>query len=580
MIKSTSWETLRQDMTGRWSFEAKAYLLVIPLHITFSVLLIRDLDSLWEVGLAILANILAFVVCGILFFIYAITLFKDRKTKNVSLAVVIFAGATLGLLKGVGTGYFVAIFGLEPDVTTSIMSRIIQTTGLGIWWVPTLAIILTFRERFKLQRDTLISERVYQASAGQPQKIFGKTKKLVDSSAELKSFVENVREQISNGAQVAGDNYKSLAEVVRQIIQDDLRPLSHRIWEQENERLTDFSLRDLANLTVTKYVFVAWPALPIYFLTVAPSNAANFGLLQGVLQTILHIAVIAVIFPLSKFIAPKKVFLSWLHFIGITLLSSGLAAYSNITILNAQVDGNFQIATFTNFAWTLIMIFVTGLVRATLASHEKIQQELVDLVGIERAVENLEFNRKRLMNRELAQYLHGHVQNRLMATAIRLEQATKVSDPQVIIEELSRIEELLENAVTGYSRDSSLQLANEVRAVEAQWQGLLELDVRIDASVEKLHLDPSLVNDIGQAVNELISNSIRHGFSSKVAIALFMPTENQLIITSFDDGLGPRNGNPGLGSYLFESLCGSNWSLSAAIGGGAIGRLEISLAAD
>jgi hypothetical protein len=56
-----------------------------------------------------------------------------------------------------------------------------------------------------------------------------------------------------------------------------------------------------------------------------------------------------------------------------------------------------------------------------------------------------------------------------------------------------------------------------------------------------------------------------------------MPTPNKLIITSFDDGLGPRTGTPGLGSFLFDSLCGNNWSLSAAIGGGALSRLEIGL---
>lgn len=577
MIKSTNWQTLRQDMTGRWAFETKAYLFVIPFHITFSVLLIRDLDSLLEVGLAILANILAFLICSVFFFVYLKTLFKDRKTKNVSLSVVVFAGATLGFLKGAATGYFVATFGLEPDVATSITSRVIQTIGLGIWWVPTLAIILTYLERFKLQRDTLISERFYQANASQGQKGFGKSKKLIDSSVELQKFVSGVREQLANGSNVAGDNYKKLAEVVRQIIQDDLRPLSHRIWEQENERLTDFSLRDLANLAVKKYVFVAWPALPIYFLTVAPSMISNFGLVNGVFQTLFQILVIAIVFPLARFIPAKNTFFAWFNFIGVTAICSLIAAYSTITFLGAEVNGNFQIATLTNFAWILIMIFVTGLVRSALSSHEKIQKELIELVGAERAIETLEFNRKRLMNRELAQYLHGHVQNRLMATAIRLEQATALSDPLVIVEELSRIEDLLENAATGYSRNSTLKLADEVRTVEAQWQGLVKLDMSIEGSVENLNLDSSLVNDIGQAVNELISNSIRHGFASKVEIALFMPSENKLIITSFDDGLGPRSGVPGLGSYLFESLCGSNWSLSAAIGGGAISRLEIAL---
>jgi signal transduction histidine kinase len=356
--------------------------------------------------------------------------------------------------------------------------------------------------------------------------------------------------------------------------------LSHRIWEQENERLTDFSLRDLANLAVKKYVFVAWPALPIYFLTVAPTFVANFGLLNGILQTLFQIAVISIVFPLARFIPAKSTFFAWFNFIGVTAVCSIIAAYSTIIFLGAEVDGNFEIATLTNFAWILIMIFVTGLVRSALSSHDKIQKELVELVGAERATETLEFNRKRLMNRELAQYLHGHVQNRLMATAIRLEQATALADPQVIVEELSRIEDLLENASTGYSRNSALKLADEVRAVEAQWPGLVKLDLSIEDSVENLNLDSSLVNDIGQAVNELISNSIRHGFASKVEIALYMPTGNKLIITSFDDGLGPRSGVPGLGSYLFESLCGNNWSLSAAIGGGAIGRLEISLAAD
>jgi signal transduction histidine kinase len=575
MIKLTSWASLRQDMTGRWSFEAKGFLFIMPLQAIFSVLLIRDLSSITELGLAIFANALAFALCAILFFVYAKTLFKDRKNKNVSLAVVIGAGATLGLVKGVATGYFVAIFGLEPEVVTSITSRIIQTTGLGIWWVPTLAIIFTYRERFKLQRDTLISERVYKANAGQAQNTFGKSKKLIDSNAELKKFVAGVRQQLADGAQIAGDNYKSLAEVVRKIIQDDLRPLSHRMWERENERLTDFSFRDLANLAVTKYVFVSWPALPIYFVTVAPANIAAFGLMIGVGLTLFQILVIAIVFPLAKFLAPKKPFLSWLYFISLTLVCIGIAAYSTVTFLDVQVDGNFLISAFAQFTWVMVMIFVTGLIRSALASQSKIQRELIELVGDERAVENLEFNRKRLMNRELAQYLHGHVQNRLMAIAIRLEQATALSNPSVVVEELSRIEELLENAVTGYSRDSSLQLADEVRAVGAQWHEIVDLDLNIDTSVETLNLDPSLVNDIGQAVNELISNSIHHGFAAKVAIAMFMPTNNKLIITSFDDGLGPRDGNPGLGSSLFESLCGNNWSLSSAIGGGAIGRLEI-----
>lgn len=577
MMRSTSITQLKNDITGRWSFEAKGYLLLAPLHITFSVLLIQGLENINDVLTAILANVLSLAICAVFFYALLLTVFRNRKTKNVPLTHVLLSAALLGAVKGISTGYFVSSLGLEPDMNLSITSRVVQTTALGLWWVPTLAIVFAYRERFKLQRDTLISERVYLASAAHPKKVFGKARRLVDSSAELKRFVAGVREQLANGAEIAGENYKALAEVVRQIIQDDLRPLSHRIWEQENERLTDFSLRDLSHLTVTRYVFRPWPALPIYFVTVAPSNVLHFGWFNGLLQTTLEIFAISIVFPLAKLIAPKSKVRSWLHFLGMSLLCTGIAAFTIVNLFSAQVDSSFQITTIANFAWLTVLIFLTGLVQSALVSHDEIQRELVELVGEERAVEQLEFQRKRLINRELAQYLHGHVQNRLLATAIRMEQADALSDPSVIIAELERVEALLDDASAGYSKNSDVTLTDAVRLVEAQWQGLVELELNIDELVEKLNVEATLVNDISQAVNEIISNSIRHGFASKISVSMFMPNQNKLVITSFDDGLGPRTGDPGLGSFLFNSLCGDNWSLSAAIGGGTISRLEISL---
>lgn len=577
MIRSANFAQIKNDITGRWSFEPVGYLYLAPLHITFSVMLIPGLDSFSMLSFAVLANALSLMCCALLFYLYYLTVFKNRKTKNVSFAAVLFVGATLGLLKGLTTGYFVWFFGLETELNLAITSRVVQTTALGLWWVPTLAIVFAYRERFKLQRDTLISERVILANTSQPAKTFGKSRKLVDSSAELQKFIAGVREQLATGKQIAGENYKALAEVVRQIIQDDLRPLSHRIWEQENERLTDFSLKDLSHLTVTKYVFQPWAALPIYFLTVAPANVLHFGWFNGLLQTSVEMVVISIVFPLASFIVPKTRFKAWLHFIGMTLVCTGISAFTVVNVFGAPVNANFQITTFANFAWLFVLIFLTGLLRSALVSHDEIQKELVQLVGEDRAIEELEFQRKRLMNRELAQYLHGHVQNRLLATAIRMEQASSLSDPSVIIEELERVEELLDDASNNFARATNLSLSNEVRAVEGQWQGLVNLEVKIDDAAEKLILQSALANDIGQAVNELISNSIRHGFSSKIAISLFMATPNKLIITSFDDGLGPRTGSPGLGSFLFDSLCGNNWSLSAAIGGGALSRLEIGL---
>jgi hypothetical protein len=43
---------------------------------------------------------------------------------------------------------------------------------------------------------------------------------------------------------------------------------------------------------------------------------------------------------------------------------------------------------------------------------------------------------------------------------------------------------------------------------------------------------------------------------------LLIPTNSGISLTVIDNGIGPRDGSPGLGSSLFNSIAGSNWSLT------------------
>jgi two-component sensor histidine kinase len=62
-------------------------------------------------------------------------------------------------------------------------------------------------------------------------------------------------------------------------------------------------------------------------------------------------------------------------------------------------------------------------------------------------------------------------------------------------------------------------------------------------------------------VEECFSNSLRHGLATEATIIL-ITTETGMSLTVIDNGLGPREGSPGLGSSLFNSIAGSNWSLT------------------
>jgi hypothetical protein len=67
---------------------------------------------------------------------------------------------------------------------------------------------------------------------------------------------------------------------------------------------------------------------------------------------------------------------------------------------------------------------------------------------------------------------------------------------------------------------------------------------------------------------------MRHGFASEVKISI-VPKNGILEVTATDNGTGPRNGVGGLGSALFDSLGGSKWSLTPAVGGGSVLRVKV-----
>jgi signal transduction histidine kinase len=75
------------------------------------------------------------------------------------------------------------------------------------------------------------------------------------------------------------------------------------------------------------------------------------------------------------------------------------------------------------------------------------------------------------------------------------------------------------------------------------------------------HVSSIDTRNIIHVVEEAFSNSLRHGLATEATI-LLTPTNTGTSLTVIDNGIGPRDGSPGLGSSLFNSIAGSNWSLT------------------
>ena len=173
------------------------------------------------------------------------------------------------------------------------------------------------------------------------------------------------------------------------------------------------------------------------------------------------------------------------------------------------------------------------------------------------------------MNRDLANYLHGSVQNRLLSAALRIE--TGQGGPEDLLGELRAVEDLLDTAAAPIQDVSDLDLPQRLSDLAARWNGYLSIEISLDSDGYESELD----KQIYEVANEAISNAVRHGLASSLHFEVTSAADGWLTISATDDGLGPRNGSAGLGSALFDSIARENWSLNATELGGSALQLRL-----
>lgn len=577
-MKRSSIKKLVADVTGKHSWNWQGLLILMPLNITTSVLLAADFERPVTVFLATIANLASFVISALFFLLLQQTVFRNRATKNLPLIVVLLSGALLGAVKGSSTGYFMHALNMGDEFLQYLPARVLTTSLLGMWLIPAVALMFATREFYKLQRDALVAELVRIELEKQSEISPEYTgEKLVETSQELRALVDTVRKQVVKGQASATVNYKQTAEMFRQIIQNDLRPLSHKIWERENIRLNSFSFRDLSNLAITKYPFLLWGVIPVYLMAILPIEIAEDGLGHALIDGLLAVSLVALCYTIARRFVPKKISAALVYFVFVVILTANVIGNVHWLIYQNEINPGWIGSNLTNFIWLLEVTFAAAIAKAALASHEEVENALVRLMGRDAANQEILLNKRRIVNRELAQYLHGHVQNQLLASALRVEQAEASDDGDAITRELERVENLLVDTARGSFLTSSKSLKAELQETENQWSGLIGLSLKVEKNAEKLELDGDLVRDLARAVNEAISNATRHGFASQIDIEVASPNSSLLEIKVTDNGTGPRSGKPGLGSFLYESLAGKNWSVKPAVGGGSTLRLEITL---
>jgi signal transduction histidine kinase len=157
-----------------------------------------------------------------------------------------------------------------------------------------------------------------------------------------------------------------------------------------------------------------------------------------------------------------------------------------------------------------------------------------------------ESRRDRMLAEErerIARHLHDSVIQQLYATALGLRAVSLSANlenerehVELIASSISGIIDEIRAEIFKVSAGSTLSLRDDLVQVVEPFA--LAVGARIDISLDGIeNVDPELRSQIRAVVRESVSNSVRHGTASRIAVVL-RKDKNDLVLTIEDNGLG------------------------------------------
>ena len=219
-----------------------------------------------------------------------------------------------------------------------------------------------------------------------------------------------------------------------------------------------------------------------------------------------------------------------------------------------------SIVIFVPFGYLIIMRLIQLIQESTITFIES--GNLIVSQGLKQAISKvIEVEFIQTLSHTWAMHVHGKILTRLSATALRLKQAELANDSNTITGSLAALIDLLKNPTLEMNEDNQNCLS-EVKSRLTPWEGLVEIEFEIDPAL--LEIKCSRIKDLGEVIEEAISNSVRHGKSSNLHLKLRNLENSEVHIILTDDSchkVPELQTRFGLGTKLFNLISDGRWGL-------------------
>jgi len=575
-----NWRALTRDIGGKFLAERKSLLVLAPYLVVISVLansnsnpaLTQDgsIELFRFLGLVV-ANIAALTICWGYVEIANRTVFKDKDQNPIKLAWVLLFSASLGFLKGYTTVLFSWLVGVEPDLAATITNRSLSTAVIGMWTVPLVAVLAATFNRFQEERQILLSESLeksftpntYLAGSG-------------EASEKLSRYLSRAKAEMSSLRKIAESHTSNqmISLKLRELVENQLRPISHKIWQESLKTTGELSFSQLATLALKNNPF------PIGLISIGlavgllPYHLSTASLGPALAQTLVTLAIACSILILAKWGPNNSARQIWVTYFAANLV----ATFVSLIVRQSLFDDPFQLGDvpiwITFYLMLLQLNLFCSIALQVVATRSEMRGRLIESLGKKSIDTEVTAAISRLDNRDLAQHIHANIQNKLLSFALKFDQDNLSS--QEVLKLLDEVELLFSSGINQAQAPNMANLDVQLAQLTQLWAGYLNIEVMNKLAANDLSQETTA--SVVQVVSEAVSNAVRHGLAKNISISVEPgdPAGSYLVVTAQDDGLGPRSGKSGLGTELFRAAAGVNWSLVAGESGGSVLEVRLS----
>jgi signal transduction histidine kinase len=558
-------KSLFKRVTGEKTLSQTAFLAFVPVGI-LGVAIIIPVEKVtasqrfdW-----FLVGVIAQAVLAVAILVFNKIYFRFIKGAKFSVAYIFFALFTSGALRGIAIGQAAPIFDLTDPIAPPV--RAINSGITVIIWMGIIGLMLEAQSSYVREYQDLYQRFLMLKSGRLPDGRAlnsGRLSEIAEQVAQMTSPVRTKLAKLSEGSFTDAQVREAVADL-QQVVKEQIRPLSHRLWFDRTSHLLKFKL---SNLLLDAFKTDETPILFFTALTtfsIFVGTTVSMGINIGAVISLIFGITIYMLFTLEKLLLKIEIIKSrFIHPIFLILVATVPLLLTHV-YFNLSEIAYWSLYSNVGVAGSVFLTAIfTTMLSQSLIDRAKIIDILTTQITSGYVEEHLQAIARMTEDSEIASYLHSSLQSELTAVALKLDQAAKSGNRDEVKSIIQYAQIVIERDLTVNFHAGEHSPLERINALLDAWRGIA--DIKID--LQKIELcETQVLTDISQVIEEAVSDAVRFGNANLISISGDASPDHYYFKVT-DNGKSKPQGGSGLGTILLDEIAPNLWRREFALEG-------------